>query len=211
LLAGNYLNQSEVKSFDEEGDGMNQVIKEHTFSTGQKVQLVQGDITDETVDAIVNAANSHLAHGAGVAGAIARRGGRTIQLESDQWVLEHGPVSHAQPAYTGAGSLPCKYVIHAVGPVWGEGDEQAKLEQAVNGSLERAEQLGLGSMAFPAISTGIFGFPTGLAAQVMFSAIEGYIEHNPSSSLKLVRIVLYDRQTVLTFVQEWEKDDLFGA
>jgi O-acetyl-ADP-ribose deacetylase (regulator of RNase III) len=190
---------------------MSQVIKEHTFSSGQKLQLVQGDITDEAVDAIVNAANSHLAHGAGVAGAIVRRGGRQIQVESEQWVRVHGPVSHDQPAYTGAGNLPCKFVIHAVGPVWGEGDEQAKLEQAVNGSLERAEQLKLSSIAFPAISTGIFGFPARLAAGVMLSTIASYIRHQAASSLRLIRIVLYDRLTLQAFLEEWEQDDHLSA
>ena len=101
---------------------MNQVRKEHTFPSGQVLQIARGDITAETVDAIVNAANSHLMHGAGVAGAIVRRGGPQIQVESSQWVREHGLVSHAEPAYTHAGNLPCRYVIHAVGPVWGEGE-----------------------------------------------------------------------------------------
>src|SRR5512144_2508720 len=102
---------------------MNQTIREHNFPSGIRLQIVQGDITDEHVDAIVNAANRHLAHGAGVAGAILRKGGRVVQDESDRWVSQHGTVTHAEPAYTRAGSLPCRYVIHAVGPVWGEGDE----------------------------------------------------------------------------------------
>jgi O-acetyl-ADP-ribose deacetylase (regulator of RNase III) len=190
---------------------MNRVIKDYTFSSGQMLQLVQGDLTDETVDAIVNAANSHLAHGAGVAGAIVRRGGRTIQVESNQWVREHGLVSHAQPAYTGAGNLPCKYVIHAVGPVWGEGNEEAKLEAAVRGSLRLAEQLGLSSIAFPAISTGIFGFPASLAARVILNSIHDYLMFTPESSLKVIRLVLYDQDTLQAFIQTWEQDDHFHA
>ena len=90
----------------------------YTYPSGQRLEIVQGDITGETVDAIVNAANSHLQHGAGVAGAILRRGGYQIQQESLEWVRQHGPVTHAEPAYTSAGKLPCRYVIHAVGPVW---------------------------------------------------------------------------------------------
>ena len=190
---------------------MNEVIREHTFSVGQKLQLVQGDITEETVDAIVNAANAHLAHGAGVAGAVVRRGGPQIQDESDQWVHERGLVTHAEPAYTHAGDLPCHYVIHAVGPRWGEGEEANKLNAAVRGSLVRAEQLKLSSIAFPTISTGIFGFPVALAAQVMLSTIAEYLAASPDSSLKLIRIVLYDRETLQAFLIEWEHNDHLRA
>jgi O-acetyl-ADP-ribose deacetylase (regulator of RNase III) len=186
---------------------MNQTVKEHTFSSGQKLQIAQGDITAETVDAIVNAANCHLAHGAGVAGAIVRRGGPQVQAESNQWVHEHGPVTHAEPAYTNAGSLPCRYIIHAVGPRWGDGDETAKLEAAVRGSLRLAEQLGIGSIAFPAISTGIFGFPRPLAAQVILSSIRGYLSHNLDSRLNLIRLVLFDQETLQAFLAAWEQDD----
>jgi O-acetyl-ADP-ribose deacetylase (regulator of RNase III) len=190
---------------------MNEVVREHTFPSGQKLQLARGDITDETVEAIVNAANSHLAHGAGVAGAIVRRGGRQIQVESDQWVRDHGLVSHAEPAYTHAGNLPCRYVIHAVGPMWGEGDEEAKLAAAVRGSLCLAEQLGLSSIAFPAISTGIFDFPVDLAARVMLAAIQHYLMANPTSGLKIIRLVLYDQASVNAFLHVWEHDDHFSA
>lgn len=190
---------------------MNQTVLEHTFPSGQKVQLAQGDITAERVDAIVNAANSYLAHGAGVAGAILRKGGRVIQEESRQWVMDHGPVSHSEPAYTHAGDLDCKFVIHAVGPRWGEGDEPAKLQAAVRGSLARAEQLGLTSIAFPAISTGIFGFPLPLAAQVMLTELADYLITRPESSLKIIRLVLYDREALRAFQEEWEQNDHLGA
>jgi O-acetyl-ADP-ribose deacetylase (regulator of RNase III) len=190
---------------------MNEAIKEHTFSSGQKLQLVEGDITDERVDAIVNAANAHLAHGAGVAGAIVRKGGRQIQVESDQWVHEHGIVSHAEPAYTHAGDLPCRYVIHAVGPRGSEPDKTPKLSAAVQGSLQRAEELGLASIAFPAISTGVFGFPAPLAAQVMFLSIEDYLIHHPQTKLNMIRLVLYDAETFQAFIEAWEQDDLLSA
>jgi len=156
------------------------------------------------MDAIVNAANAYLQHGAGVAGAIVRRGGETIQRESDAWVREHGPVPHAEPAYTSAGNLPCRYVIHAVGPVWGDGDEDAKLTQAVRGSLRLAEQLGLSSIALPAISTGIFGFPKERAAGVILAVIRDYFSKNPASGLKQVRLVLYDAPTIAVFVNVWK-------
>ena len=186
---------------------MSQMVREHIFTSGQKLQLAQGDITEENVDVIVNAANAHLAHGAGVAGAIVRKGGPAIQAESNQWVRAHGLVSHSQPAYTHGGELPCRYVIHAVGPRWGEGEEQLKLRQAVTGSLSLANELGLASIAFPAISTGIFGFPKELAAQVMLATIKQYISEKPDSSLKLIRLVLFDQPTLLAFITIWEQDD----
>jgi O-acetyl-ADP-ribose deacetylase len=187
---------------------MNQVLKEIRLSTAGTLQLVQGDLTEERVDAIVNAANTHLQHGGGVAGAISRRGGSQIQTESDDWVRAHGPVPHERPAYTGAGKLPCRYVIHAVGPVWGEGMEDRKLHLAVNGTLELADQLNLASVAFPAISTGIFGFPKERAARVILEAIRSYFDRQPGSKLTMVRIVLIDSVTLTAFSFVW--DSLFS-
>jgi O-acetyl-ADP-ribose deacetylase (regulator of RNase III) len=146
-----------------------------------------------------------------VAGTIARRGGPEIQAESDQWVQEHGPVTHAAPAYTRAGNLPCRYVIHAVGPVWGEGDEDAKLKSAIHGSLQLADQLGLSSIAFPAISTGIFGFPKARAAQVIISTILDHVVQTHITTLKLIRLVLFDQETLQAFVSAWEQDDHFRS
>jgi len=183
---------------------MNQVLTEHIFSSGQHLQIVQGDITIEAVDAIVNAANSSLQHGGGVAAAIARKGGPLVQAESDAWVLRHGPVSHTEPAFTSGGRLPCKVVIHAVGPIWGEGDEDNKLRLAVQGSLKRAEELGLTSIALPAISTGIYGFPKERAAGVMIRSIQDYLVENPVSSLAQIRLTLYDRLTLAAFLQQWK-------
>jgi len=178
-------------------------MRERTFPSGQKFQIIQGDITQQDVDAIVNAANAQLQHGGGVAGIIARRGGRVIQHESNQWVREHGPVAHAEPAYTSGGDLPCCYVIHAVGPVWGEGDEDAKLEAAVIGSLVRADVLKLESIALPAISTGIFGFPKDRAANIIFRAIEKYFA-DQDSTLSQVSLVLFDQPTVEAFLAVWD-------
>jgi O-acetyl-ADP-ribose deacetylase (regulator of RNase III) len=182
---------------------MNQVLKEHIFPSGQRIQLVQGDITIEAVDAIVNAANANLRHGAGVAGAISRKGGIQIQEESEAWVRQHGPVTHAEPAVTGGGQLPARYVIHAVGPVWGEGDEDTKLRNAVQGTLRRAEDLNLTSIAFPAISTGIFGFPKERAAGVIYQAIRDYFVETPASHLALVRLTLYDQPSLDAFLSQW--------
>jgi O-acetyl-ADP-ribose deacetylase (regulator of RNase III) len=185
---------------------MTQPLRELTFPSGPRFQIIQGDLTQQDVDAIVNAANAQLRHGGGVAGIILRRGGQEIQIESNQWVREHGPVSHAAPAYTSGGKLPCRYVIHAVGPVWGEGDEESKLAAAVHGSLQRAEELQLKSIALPAISTGIFGFPKQPAAKITYSTIQQYFHQNSDSVLGLVILVLYDQPTLEAFLRVWDEE-----
>jgi O-acetyl-ADP-ribose deacetylase (regulator of RNase III) len=173
--------------------------------SGQIFILAQGDLAEEKVDAIVNAANEHLMHGGGVAALIARRGGKVISEESKAWIEEHGPITHESPAYTSAGDLPCRYVIHVVGPVWGSGDEDNKLAAAVKGSLRAAEELELTSIAFPAISTGIFGFPKDRAARVIYQAVHDYFNQNPASGLKDVRMVVYDQPTTDVFQNIWEE------
>ena len=158
---------------------MNTIIVEKKLSSDQIIQIVHGDITVEDVDAIVNAANERLQHGGGVAGTISKKGGRIIQKESDAWIQQHGPVHHSHPAWTSGGLLPANYVIHAVGPVWGDGDEDNKLADAVAGSLRVADELKCKSISLPAISTGIFGFPKERAARIIFSTIEKYFAGNP--------------------------------
>ena len=185
---------------------MNTISVERKLPSDQVIQIVQGDITTEDVDAIVNAANEHLQHGGGVAWAISKKGGPAIQKESDDWIRQHGPVSHSHPAWTSGGLLPAKYVIHAVGPVWGDGDEDNKLADAVTGCLRVADELKLSSIAMPAISTGIFGFPKERAAKIIFSAIEKYFAENSSSGLKIVKLVLFDEATVNVFINQWKMD-----
>lgn len=183
---------------------MNTVLVEHVLPTGQMIQIVQGDITTEEVDAIVNAANEYLQHGGGVAWAISKKGGSAIQKESDAWIRQHGRVPHAAPAWTSGGLLPARYVIHAVGPVWGDGDEDNKLEAAVTGSLRVADELKCSSIAMPAISTGIYGFPKDRAAGIIFSTIEKYFVEDSSSGLKIIKLVLFDQPTVDVFIQSWQ-------
>ena len=184
---------------------MNSVLVERALSTGQTLQIVRGDITLEEVDAIVNAANEHLQHGGGVAWAIAKRGGDVIQEESDRWIQEHGLVSHAHPAWTLGGALPAKYIIHAVGPVWGDGDEDKKLSDAVVGSLRVADELKCASICMPAISTGIFGFPKDRAAQIILSSIDQYFSKTQESSIRQIRIILFDVSSLQVFVKVWQK------
>ncbi len=182
------------------------VKRAHTFSNGQCLELAQGDLTVQEVDAIVNAANEFLQHGGGVAGAIVRKGGRVIQEESDRWIQQYGPVTHAAPAYTTAGNLPCKYVIHAVGPVWGVNNADERLATAVFSSLRLAESLGVHTIALPAISTGIFGFPKDRAARIIFRTISEYFKQNPQSHLKLVRLTLLDQETLDEFIRIWDEE-----
>jgi O-acetyl-ADP-ribose deacetylase (regulator of RNase III) len=177
---------------------MNPIV-EHAFPGGAVLALVQGDLTTMELDAIVNAANAQLQHGGGLAAAIARRGGSAIQQESDAWVRRNGLARHDRPAVTGAGRLPCRYVIHAVGPVWGEGDEDRKLSLAVRSALETAASLNVTSLALPAISTGIFGFPKPRAAAVTIDAIAAYLEAYPETPLRRVEVVLLDAPTLEVF------------
>lgn len=183
---------------------MSKILREKTFPNGRRLEIAQGDITHEPLDAIVNAANAQLQHGGGVAWAISQRGGEVIQRESDEWVRKYGPVTHEKPAYTSGGSLPCKYVIHAVGPVWGTGEEDRNLAAAARGALECAAELGLQSVALPAISTGIFGFPKERAAGIIFAEIERYFAQHADSTLNLVRLTLFDVPTAEAFLKVWD-------
>jgi O-acetyl-ADP-ribose deacetylase (regulator of RNase III) len=183
---------------------MSEILAEKKLFDACKLQLARGDITLEQVDAIVNAANEYLQHGGGVAWSIVKRGGDVIQKESDAWVKDHGLVLHSLPAWTSGGALPAKYVIHAVGPVWGAGDEDEKLHDATYGSLRVADELKLTSIAMPAISTGIFGFPKDRAAHVILKSIHEYLEKE-KSNLKIIRITLFDQLTVDEFLGVWKK------
>jgi O-acetyl-ADP-ribose deacetylase len=161
------------------------------------IELVTGDITTLSVDAVVNAANSRLAHGGGVAGTIAARGGPAIQQESDVWVAGRGEVPVGSCAITSAGRLPARYVIHAVGPRMGEGDEDLKLHLATLSSLEMAERRNLKSIAFPAVSTGIFGFPMDRCADAMLSTAVDYILKG--TALERIVFCLFDKPALDVF------------
>jgi len=182
-------------------------VREHRLPSGQIFALEHGDLTEAQVDAIVNAANSHLSHGGGVAGAIVRRGGRVIQQESDDWFAAHGPAGHDRPALTSAGALPARAVIHAVGPIWqgGQQDEPAHLRAAYTSALELAHAQGFASMAFPSISTGIFGFPVAQGAQIAVRAALDFLTAHPSSPIREVRFVLIDAATLRVFETEFDK------
>jgi len=180
------------------------VLFEFSLTSGQTVRIVHGDLTKEQVDAIVNAANEHLAHGGGVAGAIVRKGGRVIQEESAAWVREHGPVRTGTAAMTNAGRLPAAKVIHAVGPVWrgGKSGEEEDLANAVQSALALASEHKLATVSLPAISSGIFGFPKKLCAQVILKAVGEFFHKHPDASVKEVNLVNIDHHTSSIFNQE---------
>ena len=135
------------------------------------IKLVQGDITELNTDVIVNAANAQLILGGGVAGAIRRKGGAKIQEECNKI----GGSFVGGAIITTGGKLKAKHVIHAVGPRMGEGDEDAKLRNAVTNSLKLMDEYGLKTVAFPAISTGIFGYPIERCAKIMISTAKKYL------------------------------------
>ena len=175
------------------------IIKDH--NVGEKtIRLVLGDITERDTDAIVNAANSHLQHGGGVAGAIVRRGGQIIQEESDK--IGFTPVGQA--VLTSAGRLPARFVIHAVGPRMGEGDEDNKLKNAVINSLLLASQRGLQSISIPAISSGIFGFPKDRCAKILVGESVAFLKKQTGSSLHLIEFCIHDDLTLGYFKKEFE-------
>jgi O-acetyl-ADP-ribose deacetylase (regulator of RNase III) len=181
-------------------ESQNVVLFEYTLQAGQVFRVVKGDVTIETTDAIVNAANERLMHGSGVAGAISRKSGGLVQEESDVWVRQHGPVVTGTAAITGAGRLPAKYVIHAVGPVWGSGNEEEKLGSAVQSALALAETHHLQSISIPGISSGIFGGPKDICARVIVQTSVNYLAQNPNSSINEIRFCNIDEPTAAAFV-----------
>lgn len=164
---------------------------------GQTVQLHQGDIALEEVDAIVNAANSRLAGGGGVDGAIHRRGGPTIMQETRKKYRDGCPTGSA--VITGGGNLTAQYVIHAVGPVWGGGTrgEAALLAGAYRRSLELAVENDCQSIAFPALSAGAYRYPIDQAARVGLSTAIAFLREHGRPGL--VRFVLFDAGAYAAF------------
>jgi O-acetyl-ADP-ribose deacetylase (regulator of RNase III) len=148
------------------------VVDEAKLDNNKILRLVKGDITERNIDVIVNAANSYLKHGGGVAAAIVRKGGQVIQEESDKI----GFVSVGSAVITSSGKLPCKAVIHTVGPRMGEGDEDNKLLRAVQCTLALAAKKGFKSISMPAISSGIFGFPKDKCAKILVEESERFLE-----------------------------------
>jgi len=168
--------------------------------SGRTIRLVSGDLTERSVDAIVNAANSHLQHGGGVAGAIVRKGGQVIQEESN--AIGFVPVGGA--VVTGGGRLAARHVIHAVGPRMGEGDEDRKLKQAITSVLALATEKGFERISIPAISAGIFGFPRDRCAHILVNETAAFLRQRPETPLRVVEFCIADAAAYGFFQQEIE-------
>jgi len=161
-----------------------------------KLSLIQRDITKQATDAIVNAANPSLMGGGGVDGAIHRAGGPAILEECKQIVSRQGRLPTGKAVITTGGNLKVKHVIHTVGPIWHGGDngEPELLASAYRESLKVAVENNLGSISFPSISTGVYGYPVAEAAQVAISTVASFLKEH-GASLKEVVFVLFDRAT----------------
>jgi len=170
-------------------------MKELTIESS-KIKLVQGDITELEMDAIVNAANAQLIMGGGVAGAIRRKGGPQIQEECNKI----GGIFVGGAVITTGGNLKAKHVIHAVGPRMGEGNEDEKLKNATLNSLKLMDKNNLKTIAFPAISTGIFGYPIDRCANIMISTAKSYLSSH--SQIKEVNFCLYTESDYQVFEKE---------
>ncbi len=167
-----------------------------------KLDLVQGDITQQAADAIVNAANSRLAGGGGVDGAIHRAGGPSIMAETREKYPQGCPTGEA--VITGAGQLPARHVIHTVGPIWqgGKQGEPDLLASAYRRSLEVAVDHSCQSIAFPSLSTGAYGYPLDLAARTALRTVMAFLRERKQPAQ--VRFVLFDQGTLDTFVRTLE-------
>ena len=164
--------------------------------------MVRGDLLAEPVDAIVNAANGHLAHGGGVAGIISRAAGPELQTASDRLVAERGPFPTGGAVVTTAGSLAFKGVIHAVGPRYGEGDEEAKLVKALGAAFQCARERGWQSVAFPAVSAGIFAVPLEICARAYLEAARDTLR---KGGLRNVRLCLRDQPIIDAVLKELKR------
>ena len=166
---------------------------------GTRIVISQGDITEAEVEAIVNAANTDLMLGAGVAGAIRRKGGPEIAMQC----AEHGPVKLGEAARTGAGTLKARYVIHAASMHLGGVTSAASLRNAVRNSLARAEEKKLKTLAFPAIDTGVAGFPMKQCSEIMLEEILRHIRGE--TSLEEIHFVLFDERGLQKFQKTYSE------
>ena len=164
-----------------------------------KVVITRGDITECATDAIVNAANNDLQLGAGVAGAIRRKGGPEIQRECDRI----GPIPLGEAAITTGGALKAKFVIHAASMQLGGRTTEANLRASTRNSLKRAAERGLESIAFPAIGTGIAGFPVERCAEVMLDEVRRHL--GTASTFKRIEFVLFDEPACQAFLGVFQR------
>jgi len=171
-----------------------------------KLAIIQGDITKQATDAIVNAANPGLMGGGGVDGAIHRAGGSTILEECKQIVAKQGRLPTGKAVITTGGNLRTKHVIHTVGPIWQGGNmgEAALLESAYRESLKLAAERNLTSVSFPSISTGAYGYPVAEASRVAIEAVISFLREEVTS-VKVVVFVLFDSNTYQAYSSALEE------
>ena len=166
-------------------------VESLAFPNGGRFEVAICDLLAEATDGIVNAANGHLAHGGGVAAAIARAAGPALEREGEKLVRSMGVVPVGEAVVTTAGRLPFKGVIHAVGPRRGAGDEEARLARALRSAFELAHERGWRSLSFPAVSSGIFAVPLEICARAYLDAVAGFFGERRDSTLKLLRLCLF--------------------
>jgi len=198
-----------VKKGPPSGEGKkSNLLSEIKTPEGVAIQVRHGDMTTEEVDCIVNAANASLDHASGLAGAIIKKGGKVIQDESDLHIAKFGKLEEGGVAVTSSGTLPCKHVLHAVGPMWhgGKEGEEIVLGMTVRSCLEKANQLKCTSISLPAISSGIFGFPKEKCASVMFEMAQQFCkEMGTKNTLTQIRFTNFDDKTVELFDLECKR------
>jgi len=189
-----FLTTRDVRVFADQVEALLGVVTEPALvmiRDDARVRVLVGDLTRQRVDAIVNAANVHLEHGGGVARAIVLAGGPSIQVESREWVRSHGLLGPGQAAVTGAGSLPADFVIHVAGPIYRPGqDNERLLRAAVAAALGTAAEIGIRSIAFPAISAGIYGYPVPAATAVLANEVVTWLEDHPARLDEVVLVAL---------------------
>ena len=201
----------DVYTVEEEADNVKRAARSlhhkichGTTDDGRMVNIVHGDLTDFSADVIVNAANEQLNHTGGIAGIIARKGGPVVQEESTKHVERAGKVSMGDAVLLKAvGNLPCKAIVHAVGPRWngGHAQEEAYLAKAVRNSLAEASKHNYTSIAFPAISSGIFGVPVDICARAMMQGIKDFSALGQSPVLHVITIVLFQGDLISNFTK----------
>ena len=177
-----------------------EILAEVRLGAARVWQVVRGNLLEEPVDAIVNAANGMLAHGGGVAGVISRAAGPVLQEESDRVVHERGPFPTGSAVVTSAGNLPFKGVIHAVGPRYGEGQEEEKLVRALSAAFACARERGWHSVSFPAVSSGIFAVPLDICARAYLKAVR-------DAKVANVRLCLRDAPVIEAVMAELARQE----
>lgn len=173
---------------------------------GARLVLLRGDITAQEVEAIVNSANPLLTPGGGVSGAIHRAGGPELTRAAAEVRRERGPLGPGEAVITPGGNLPARWVVHTVGPVWrgGRHGEPELLAQAYRSSVSVAVAHGVRSIAFPSISTGVYGYPVAQAAPVALAAVAGFLREHPGA-LQEVRFVLFSAGDLAAYRRAWEE------